>query len=312
MPHDLLLLASFPDFLTQPLAQHYTLHDWAKATDKAALLAQVGSRIAGIVGHGGSVVDRALLDQLPQARIVAINGVGYDGVDLVTCRERGIAVTNTPDVLTDDVADIALALVLMTSRGLVAANRALHANAWSTGAGTLTRAVARRRAGIVGLGRIGKAIAQRLAACGMDIAYHGRSQQADVPYLYHASLIELAEWSDCLVIACPGGSATQHLINAPVLAALGPQGTLINIARGSVVDEAALITALQTNVIETAGLDVFENEPHVPTELLAMSKLVLLPHVGSATRETRGKMAQLVIDNLAAHFAGTALLTRVV
>jgi hydroxypyruvate reductase len=308
----LLVIAPFPAEFLHALGAGHMLHDLTRAADPAALLADVGPQVQAIVGNGGSIVDVALLDALPAARIVSINGVGYDGVDLASCRARGIAVTNTPDVLTNDVADIALALALMTSRGLVAANRALHRGDWAAGAGTLTRAVARRRAGIVGLGRIGKAIAQRLAACGMDIAYHGRSQQADLPYAYHADLCELARWCDMLVVACPGGAATRHLINAQVLAALGAQGTLINIARGSVVDERALIAALQAGTIASAGLDVFENEPHVPAELLALPQLVLLPHVGSATRETRGAMGQLVIDNLAAHFAAAPLLTRVV
>jgi lactate dehydrogenase-like 2-hydroxyacid dehydrogenase len=312
MPADILLIAPLPDFITAPLAQLYTVHDYHHAADKAGMLAEVGSRITGIVCAGGSVVGAALADQLPSLQIIAANGVGYDGIALDYCRARGIAVTNTPDVLTDDVADIALALVLMTSRGLVAANRALHADDWGKGANTLTTKVAGRRAGIVGLGRIGKAIAARLTVCGMEIGYHGRAVQSEVPYAFFAELLELARWCDCLVVACPGGAATRHLINAEVLAALGTAGTLINIARGSIVDEVALIEALEQGVIKTAGLDVFEHEPAVPARLLAMPQVVLLPHIGSATRETRGAMGQLVLDNLAAHYAGRALLTRVV
>jgi lactate dehydrogenase-like 2-hydroxyacid dehydrogenase len=220
-------------------------------------------------------------------------------------------VTNTPDVLTDDVADIAVALVLMTSRRLVQANRLLHADRWNEGTSKLTGKVSGKRAGIVGLGRIGKAIAHRLSAFGMSIGYHGRKPQ-DVPYAFHASLNDLAAWSDFLIVACPGGEGTRHLINAEVLAALGAKGTLINIARGSIVDETALVAALSDGVIATAGLDVFEFEPRLPAELLAMGHVTLLPHIGSATRETRGDMAQLVLDNLAAHFSGQPLVTPVV
>ncbi len=312
MPPDILLIAPLPDFITGPLTERYTVHDYHHAADKPALLADVGARITGIVGNGGSVVGAALGDLLPSLQIIAINGVGYDGIALDYCRARGIALTNTPDVLTEDVADIALALVLMTSRGLVAANRALHADDWAKGTSTLSNKVGGRRAGIVGLGRIGKAIAERLSACGMEIGYHGRSAQTEVPYVYHASLVGMAEWCDCLIVACPGGAGTKHLINADVLAALGSTGTLINIARGSIVDEQALIDALEKGIIKTAGLDVFEHEPTVPAKLLAMPHVVLLPHVGSATRETRGAMGQLVLDNLEAHYAGRALVTQVV
>lgn len=308
---DLLQIAPLPDFLLQPLRERFTVHDLASATDKAALLREVGPGIKAIVMTGGSVTPPAMLDQLPALEIISVNGVGYDGVPVEYCRNRGIRVTNTPDVLTDDVADIAVALVLMTSRRLVQANRLLHADRWNEGTSTLTGKVSGKRAGIVGLGRIGKAIAHRLAAFGMSIGYHGRKPQ-DVPYAFHASLNDLAAWSDFLIVACPGGEGTRHLINAEVLAALGAKGTLINIARGSIVDEAALVAALGAGVIATAGLDVFEFEPRLPAELLAMGHVTLLPHIGSATRETRGDMAQLVLDNLAAHFSGQPLVTPVV
>jgi hydroxypyruvate reductase len=294
-----LQIAPFPDFLTLPLNETYEVLD------------QIEPRVRAIVGAGGSVVTTAMLDALPNLEIIAVNGVGYDGVPVAACRERGIRVTNTPDVLTDDVADIAVALVLMTSRNLVRANRDLHSHHWAAGASRLTHSLRRKRVGIVGLGRIGRAIAARLAAFGTTIRYHGRTPQADVSYAFEPSLCDLARGSDFLVVIVPGGEGTKHLINAEVLAALGPAGTLINVARGSVVDEAALIAALQSNTIRGAGLDVFENEPHVPAALLAMENVVLLPHIGSATQETRRAMAGLVIDNLAAHFAGKALLTAV-
>jgi len=305
-----LILAPLPDFLMKPLLAAYECHDYFQANDKEALLAEVGARIRGIVMTGNSVSPVAMLEKLPKLEIISVCGVGYDGVPVDWCSARGIRVTNTPDVLTEDVADTASALVLMTSRNLIAANRYLHAGAWPSGQFPLAHAVRGKLAGIVGLGRIGKAIAHRLEAHGMRVAYHGRAKQ-DVSWQYFESLIELARASDFLIAACPGGAATRHLINAAVLDALGAKGTLINIARGSVVDEAALITALQNGVIRGAGLDVFENEPQVPEALMRCENAVLLPHIGSATYETRRAMAALVVDNLAAHFDGRELLTPV-
>jgi len=310
MSQSLLLLAPPPDFLLGPLRDRYEcLSGWTAEMLEDALKDHAGS-IRGIVMAGGTVVPPDLLARLSALEIIAVNGVGYDGVPLPLCIERGVKVTNTPDVLTEDVADIALALVLMTFRGLVKANRALHADRWAEGFGTLTRAVGGKRAGIVGLGRIGKAIARRLQACGMEVAYHGRTRQ-EVDLGWFDSLSALAAWSDSLIVCCPGGPATRHLIHADILTALGTQGILINVSRGSVVNEQALIRALEQGVIAGAGLDVFENEPHVPEALRQQANVVLLPHVGSATRETRGAMAQLVLDNLAAHFSGRPLLTEV-
>ena len=296
----LLLLTPLPDFLQAELKATYRC---ISPTESAAF-----PEVRAVAGHGGTVLKEELICQLPQLEIVAINGVGYDGVEVEACRRRGISVTHTPDVLTEDVADIALALVLMTSRGLLRANRDLHAGRWEAGAGRLTRKVAGRRAGLVGLGRIGKAIADRLSAIGMEIAYHGRSQQA-VEHRFFADLNAMAAWCDFLVLACPGGPATRHLVDASVLQALGPDGTLINVARGSVVDEKALIQALADGSLGGAGLDVFEQEPVVPAALMENENLVLLPHVGSATRETRQAMGRLVLDNLAAHFSGQPLKT---
>ena len=305
-----LILAPLPDFLLQPLQTAHACHDYFHAADKAALLAQVGAEIRSIVMNGGTVTPVALLEQLPKLEIMSVFGVGYDGVPVDWCQAHGIRVTNTPDVLTEDVADTASALVLMTSRRLITANRFLHGGAWLKGAFPLAHALRGKLAGIVGLGRIGKAIAHRLEAHGMRIAYHGRSKQ-DVSWEYVDSLVALAQAVDFLVVACPGGAATRHLINAEVLAALGAKGTLINIARGSVVDEAALIAALQHGTIRGVGLDVFENEPQVPEALLQCENAVLLPHLGSGTHETRAEMARLVVENLAAHFSGAALLTPV-
>lgn len=310
MAVDLLALAPLPDFLLQPLQDAYRCHDFCRAPDKAGLLNKLGPRIRAVVGQGGTHYDEALLRQLPNLEIIAVFGVGYDGVPLDYCRQKGIRVTNTPDVLTDDVADIAVALVLMTSRDLVRASRFLHDGSWQQGQFPLTSALKGKTAGIVGLGRIGKAIAQRLEAFGMRIAYHGRALQA-VPYRYVASLTDMACAADFLIVACPGGEATRHLINMDVLLSLGHEGILINIARGSIVDQPALIRALQDRVIKAAGLDVYDNEPHVPQELIQLGNVVLLPHVGSGTIETRQAMARLCIDNLAAHFSGRPLITEV-
>lgn len=310
MKKELLILAPLPDFLMEPLRTAHVCHDYFHAQDKEALLATVGARIRGIVMSGGFGSPVALLERLPNLQIISVFGVGYDGVPVDWCRAHGIRVTNTPDVLTEDVADTACALVLMTSRRLIAANRHLHAGAWQKGPFPLAHALRGKLAGIVGLGRIGKAIARRLEAHGMRVAYHGRTRQEGL-WEYFESLSELARASDFLIVACPGGATTKHLINTEILAALGTKGTLINIARGSVVDEVALVAALQHGTIRGAGLDVFENEPQVPQALMDCENAVLLPHLGSGTHETRRAMAALVVDNLAAHFTGAPLLTPV-
>jgi len=224
------------------------------------------------------------------------------------CRARGIKVTNTPDVLTDDVADVALALIMMTGRGFVQLNRFVHAGEWQKRGPELTTKLSGRKVGILGLGRIGKAIAERVAALGMRVSYTGRKAQ-DVPYRFVPDLKSLAAEADFLVVACPGGAATKNIVDAGVLAALGKKGTLVNIARGSIVDEPALVAALEAGTIKAAGLDVFADEPHIPAPLLAMDNVVLLPHVGSATRETRQAMGDLCRANLDAWFAGKPVLT---
>jgi lactate dehydrogenase-like 2-hydroxyacid dehydrogenase len=295
------MAAPLPDFLRQPLEAAYRVCDMGNPS----------AEVRAIVPLGGTVLTTEQLARFPKLEIISVMGVGYDGVPIPWCKERGIRVTNTPDVLTDDVADIAVALVLMTSRRLVESNRHLHEGKWLKGAFPLAHALRGKVAGILGLGRIGKAIAQRLEAHGMKIAYHGRKPQ-NVPWSYFDDLKALAAESDFLIVACPGGPETLKIVNAEVLSALGPEGTLINIARGSVVDESALIAALETGSLRTAGLDVFEDEPRVPAALISCERAVLLPHVGSATHETRRAMAGLVLDNLAAHFAGRELVTPVI
>ena len=266
--------------------------------------------VRGLVQGGGTVTPTSLLDGLPALEIISVFGVGYDGVPTAYCRERGIKVTNTPDVLTDDVADVAVALILMTARNFVGADRFVRAGEWPKRSLPLTTKLAGRSVGIVGLGRIGKAIAKRVEAMGMRVAYTGRKPQ-DVPYRYVRDLAALAAEVDFLVIACPGGPGTRHLIDARILEALGAQGTLVNIARGSIVDEQALVAALAAGKVKAAGLDVFEDEPHVPQALRAMENVVLLPHVGSATRETRQAMADLCKANLDAWFSERRTLTLV-
>jgi hydroxypyruvate reductase len=309
-PH-LLAIAPLPKFLVGPIHERYHCHELAALPDREAFFRGQGSGVRAVVGLGGSTYEVAILEKLPALELISVHGVGYDGVPLDYCRKRGLRVTNTPDVLTDDVADIALALVLMTSRGLIAANRFLHAGDWQKGQFKLTTKPGDKRAGIFGLGRIGTAIAWRLAHLGMEVGYHGRNVQPEAPFDYFETLLELAEWCDFLIVACPGGPATLQAVNAPVLAALGAQGTLINIARGSAVDEPSLVDALQRGIIKAAGLDVLANEPNIPAPLLSMENVVLLPHVGSATVETRSAMAELVMRNLDAHFAGEPLPTAV-
>jgi hydroxypyruvate reductase len=310
-PH-LLAIAPLPEFLVGPLRERYLCHQLpATSAEQKAFFKTEGKGVRAVVGLGGSTYQESILKKLPALELIAVHGVGYDGVPLHYCKSRGLRVTNTPDVLTEDVADIALALVLMTSRGLVAANRYLHAGEWQKAQFKFTTKPGGKRAGIFGLGRIGKAIAWRLAHLDMEIGYHGRHLQPDTPFDYFESLRELAEWCDFLIVACPGGPATQRVVDAKILAALGAKGTLINIARGSVVDEPALVKALERGTIKAAGLDVFADEPHVPEPLLSMENVVLLPHVGSATVETRRAMAELVMKNLDAHFAGEPLPTAV-
>ncbi|HTP99745.1 MAG TPA: 2-hydroxyacid dehydrogenase, partial [Casimicrobiaceae bacterium] len=283
-------------------------HDYYQASHKPGLLAAEGGRIRGLVQGGGTSTPTTLLDALPKLEIISVFGVGYDGVPVDYCKTRGIKVTNTPDVLTDDVADVAVGLIMMTGRGFVRLNRFLHAGEWRKRGPELTTKLSGKRVGILGLGRIGKAIASRVSALGMQVAYTGRSKQ-DVPYRYFPDLESLAADSDFLVVASPGGAATKNIVNAQVLAALGKKGTLVNIARGSIVDEPALVAALQAGTIKAAGLDVFADEPRVPEALMAMDNVVLLPHVGSATNETRKAMGDLCKANLDAWFDTGKVLT---
>ena len=308
---DIIVTAPLPSFLYDPLKRDYRCHDYHQASHPAGLLAAEGARIRGLVQGGGNVAPTSLLDQLPKLEIISVFGVGYDGVPIEYCRKRGIKVTNTPDVLTDDVADVAVGLVLMTGRGFARLERFTRAGEWKKRGPELTTKLGGKTAGILGLGRIGKAIAKRLEAMGMNIAYTGRKAQPDVPWRFVPDVVALATESDFLIVACPGGEATRNLVDARVLEALGTKGTLVNIARGSIVDEPALVQALKSGTIKAAGLDVFVDEPNVPPDLLTMDNVVVLPHVGSATRETRQAMGDLCKANLDAWFAERRTLTLV-
>jgi lactate dehydrogenase-like 2-hydroxyacid dehydrogenase len=308
---DILMLAPMMPLIADGVAERFTLHRLWEAPDREAALRAIGPRVRGLASGAHAPVDAAVLDRLPALEIVSSFGVGYDHVDAAEAGRRGVTVTNTPDVLTDEVADLAVGLLLCTVRELPQSDRYLRAGRWLEKPYPLTATLRGRSVGIVGFGRIGKAIARRLEAFGLEVAYHGRREQEGVANRYYPDLVAMARAVDTLVVVTPGGPETRHLIDAPVLEALGPEGVLINVARGSVVDERALIEALRNRVIRSAGLDVFEDEPAVPAELVAMDHVVLLPHVGSASVHTRNAMGQLVVDNLASWFDGKGPLTPV-
>lgn len=290
--------------------REYTLLDRLHETDPAAFAA-AAPQITAIAASGESKLPAALVERLPALKMVSVMGVGYDGVDVAACRARGAMVTHTPDVLNDDVADLAIGLMLCAARQLPAADRYVREGRWPQGPMPLQRKMSGARLGIVGMGRIGQAIAARAAAFGMPIAYTARSAKPALPHRFVPDVVSLAEQSDFLVVITPGGAGTRKLIDARVLAALGPKGILVNVARGSVVDEAALIDALERGTLGGAALDVFEDEPNVPERLRALPHVVLAPHVGSATAATRQAMADLAFANLKSHFAGTAPVTPV-
>ena len=288
------------------------VQEFGDAADQAASSAASAHIRAMAVSAPVQPVDDALFAAFPKLQIVASFGVGYDHIDAKAAARRGIVVTHTPDVLTEEVADTAIGLLLNTVRELPQAERYLRAGQWPSGNFPLSRATLRdRTVGMVGLGRIGIAIARRLDAFGVPVVYHTRQPRPEVGYRHYPRLIDMARDVDTLMVIVPGGTATKNMIDADVLAALGPSGIVINVARGSVIDEPALIAALREGKILAAGLDVFAAEPQVPAELLAMENVVLLPHVGSGSEYTRAKMDQLLVDNIRAWVAGKPPLTPV-
>ena len=309
---DILMTAPMMPIVIEALDKAFTLHRLWEQSDQDAFLKDVGPRIRGIATstlYGR--LEASLLDRLPKAEIISSFGVGYDNVDAVEAGKRGIVVTNTPGVLDDEVADLAIGLLLATLRKIPQADRYLREGKWLKAPFPLSATLRGKKVGIVGLGRIGKAIARRLSGFDVSIAYHGRTQQDDVAFTYHPTIVGLAEASDILIVITPGGASTKHLINAEVLKALGSNGVLINVARGSVVDERALIQALKSGTILSAGLDVYDDEPRVPQDLIDLEHVVLLPHIASGSVHTRNAMGKLVADNLISWFDGKGPLTPV-
>ena len=310
---DLLVHGPSKSIVDNGFSDQFVLHQFETTHDLERLTPEIAAKVRGMAITYNTVRgDAKTLGRLPKLEIVSSFGVGYDHVDAAYARDHDIMVTNTPDVLTEEVADIAMGLLIATLREFVKADRYLRSGLWQTQQFPLSVGSLRdRKVGMVGMGRIGQAIARRLDASKVPVVYHTRKPAAELSYKHYPDLIEMAKAVDTLVVIVPGGVATNKMINADVMKALGPRGVIINVARGTVVDEQALIAALKSGTILAAGLDVFEREPNVPDELKAMQNVVLLPHIGSASVVTRNAMDQLVVDNLKAWFAGKPPLTPV-
>ncbi len=309
MTIDLLQTQKLLDTCEAGLAQRYTVHKLHEAADREAMLAEVGPRIRAIAGGN---VDAALMDRLPKLEIIANMGVGYDTIDTAAAKARNIRVTNTPDVLNDAVAEIAIALMMALSRQVPQADRFVREGRWEQGQYPFTTELRGKTVGILGLGRIGKEIAARAQALKMRIVYHGRHRQQTEPHVFYDNLEDMARDSDWLVIVAPGSASTRGIVSRRVLEALGPQGRLVNVARGSLVDEEAMIELLESGGLGGAGLDVFADEPRVPERLRRLENVVLTPHYASATRTTRDAMGALGLKHLEAWFAGDPLPSAVV
>ena len=308
--NEVLVMAPLPIIRDNPPCD-LTFHRYWEKKDQSEFLKQVGKGIRGIATGGNIAIDSSILSSLPNVEIVASFGVGYEQLDLSVFRDRGIIATNTPDVLTEEVADLAVGLLICTLRRLPQADRFVREGKWKTGAFPLSPSLRGRTVGIVGLGRIGKAIVRRLSAFEVKIAYHSRKRQTDVSIPFYTSITELAAAVDTLILSAPGGAETYQIVNADVLSALGADGVVINISRGSLIDEAALSMALKERVILGAGLDVFVDEPNVPSALFDYDNVIVLPHIGSASKRTRDAMGQLVLDNLISWFKHKEPLTPV-
>ena len=310
---DVLMVGARKPVMMKGFDGKVNLHHWLELKDKDAFVKENGGKIRAIaIAYTANKVDESFLKQFPKLEQVSSFGVGYDHIDAKWAGAHGIVVTNTPDVLNEEVADTAIGLLLCTVREFPQSERYLRAGKWLQGHYPLTKATLRdRTVGMVGMGRIGKAIARRLDAFGVPVVYHSRNPQSGVTYKYYPKLLDMARDVDTLMVIVPGGPSTQNMINAEVLKTLGPRGVVVNMARGSVVDEPALIEALKNRTIYSAGLDVFAKEPHVPKELIEMDHIVLFPHLGSSTEVTRAAMDQLVVDNILAWAAGKPPLTPV-
>jgi lactate dehydrogenase-like 2-hydroxyacid dehydrogenase len=309
MPVEILQTHKLLASCEEALAARYTVHKLHEAADKDALLAQLRDRVRGIAGGN---IGPELMDRLPKLEIIANFGVGYDSIDTRAARERNIRVTNTPNVLNDAMAEITVGLMISLARRLPQADQYVRQGKWPGGTFPLQRELNGKTLGILGLGRIGKEVAARAQAMRMRVVYHGRHKQPDEPFVYYDKLIDMARDADWLVAIMPGGKATDKIVSREVLTALGPEGFFVSMGRGTSVDEAAMIELLQNGGLGGAALDVFEKEPHVPQALFALDNVVLSPHQGSATHQTRRKMGELVVNNLDAHFAGEPLLSAVV
>jgi lactate dehydrogenase-like 2-hydroxyacid dehydrogenase len=312
MKIDVLSIGAFPEATNAELARRFVVTHRPQRPAPDTLSAELRRSVRAIATEANRGADRALIAALPKLEVIAVFGVGTDLVDLAAARERNVPVTNTPGILTEEVADLAIGLMLASARQILLADRYVRDGSWaSKGPIPLGRSVGGKTMGVIGLGGIGRAIADRGVAFRMRVIYSGPRRKPDAPYEYVPDVVELARQSDYLMVACKGGPETRHLVSAAVIAALGPNGTLVNVARGSVVDERALVAALVEGRLGHAALDVFESEPHPAPELLTLPGVIVQPHHGSATVETRTAIGQLMIDNLSAHFAGRPLLTPV-
>ncbi|KAI3418962.1 uncharacterized protein J3R85_013460 [Psidium guajava] len=307
-----LMACPMSSYLEQELEKRFHLFKFWQFPQKPHFLREHSGSIRAVVGNATAGADAELIEALPKLEIVASYSVGLDKIDLGKCREKGIRVTNTPDVLTEDVADLAIGLCLAVLRRICASDKYVRSGKWKKGDFKLTTKFTGKTVGIIGLGRIGTAVAKRAEAFDCPISYYSRTAKPDCKYKYYPSVVELASNCHILIVACPLTPETRHIINREVIDALGPKGVLINIGRGPHVDEPELVSALVEGRLGGAGLDVFEHEPEVPEELFGLENVVLLPHVGSGTVETRNAMADLVIGNLEAHFMNKPLLTPVV
>jgi lactate dehydrogenase-like 2-hydroxyacid dehydrogenase len=314
MKPEVLYIGSFPEATAKALNETYTIHHFRNLPIPAdAFTPEAAQRIRAIATEANRGATREMMDRFPNVEVISVFGVGTDAVDLKAAKDKNIPVTNTPDVIGPEVADLAMGLMLASARQIVMGDKYVRDGEWvAKGPIKLGRSVGRKTCGVIGLGGIGRAIADRAAAFRMRVIYQGPRKKADAPYEYFADPVELARQSDYLMVACKGGPDTRHLVSKAVIEALGPAGTIINVARGSVIDEPAMIEALKSGKLGFAALDVFENEPNISKDLLALPNVIVQPHHGTGTVETRTEIGQVMLDNLAAHFAGKKLINPVV